>query len=148
MQLALPALLVLYAVVDTLLIARSLPRQMFGDEWRYVYYAENLVHGFFSPTPSLFIWNGPGCDRAGVSFYAYERIYSALEISLDEYLLARNGLIDQDLIAFDGTRFQVLSLPAAPVGRSQRPLATQDDLDQSDPATQRQIIRGSLDQDR
>lgn len=59
MDLALPALLVVFAAVDTFLIARSLPRQSFGDEWRYVYYAENLVQGFFSPTPRLFIWNGP-----------------------------------------------------------------------------------------
>ena len=29
----------------------------------------------------------------------------------DEYIVARDSLIDKDLIAFDGTIFQVLSLP-------------------------------------
>jgi len=33
---------------------------------------------------------------------------------LEQYLDARNALIDKDLIAFDGTRFQVLFLPMSP----------------------------------
>jgi hypothetical protein len=34
-----------------------------------------------------------------------------LNLDLGEYLRARDGLIDKDLIAFDGHLFQVLSLP-------------------------------------
>jgi hypothetical protein len=34
-------------------------------------------------------------------------------MSVDQYVEARNTLIDSDLIAFDGTIFQVLDLPAA-----------------------------------
>lgn len=34
-----------------------------------------------------------------------------LELSIDEYMASRNSLIEKDLIAFDGTLFQVLSLP-------------------------------------
>ena len=32
-------------------------------------------------------------------------------MSLDQYISARNGLMDKDLIAFDGNLFQVLDLP-------------------------------------
>jgi hypothetical protein len=34
-----------------------------------------------------------------------------LQFNLDEYIAARDGLIEKDLIAFDGSLFQVLSLP-------------------------------------
>jgi hypothetical protein len=44
---------------------------------------------------------------------------AALEFTLDDYLVVRDRLIDLDLIAFDGTRFQVLSLPPAPSVRFQ-----------------------------
>ncbi len=30
------------------------------DEWRYIYYAENLLKGYFSPAGKVFLWNGPG----------------------------------------------------------------------------------------
>lgn len=50
-------------------------------------------------------------DRQGMSYYGYDKICSLTAISVDEYLQARNGLIDKDLIAFDGRLFQVLSLP-------------------------------------
>lgn len=53
-------------------------------------------------------------DRNGVSFYSYDRICTLLELNLDEYLASRNSLIEKDLIAFDGTLFQVLSLPHKP----------------------------------
>jgi hypothetical protein len=87
-------------------------------------------------------------DRNGVSFYAHDRICGALELTLDEYLLVRNSLIDKDLIAFDGRRFQVLSLPPAPIVPPRRPLVTQDDLEDDDPATIHQMIRSSLDRRR
>jgi len=53
-------------------------------------------------------------NRDGVSFYRYDAICSTLQMILDDYLAARNALINKDLIAFDGTRFQVLSLPGSP----------------------------------
>jgi hypothetical protein len=53
-------------------------------------------------------------DRRGLSFYGYDRICSLLGLVLDEYLQARDELIDEDLVAFDGRRFQVLSLPERP----------------------------------
>ncbi len=32
----------------------------FGDEWRYVWYAKNLIAGAFTPRDNPMIWNGPG----------------------------------------------------------------------------------------
>lgn len=51
-------------------------------------------------------------DRYGLSFYKGNSICSLLGLSADQYQKARDGLIGKDLIAFDGTIFQVLSLPA------------------------------------
>jgi len=79
-------------------------------------------------------------DRRGVSFYHYDSICAALECSLDIYLAARNGLIDKDLIAFDGSRFQVLSLPDAPHVRESPALRHAHDLELHDPATIRHLI--------
>ena len=50
-------------------------------------------------------------DRNGVSFYSDDTICCLLELNLDEYIASRNSLIEKDLIAFDGTLFQVLDLP-------------------------------------
>ena len=59
-------------------------------------------------------------DRYGLSFYSYDSICSLLQMSMDQYLQARHGLIEKDLIDFDGTIFQVLDLPeAAPASRPQ-----------------------------
>jgi hypothetical protein len=52
-------------------------------------------------------------DRYGLSFYSSKSICSLLGLHVDQYLKARDGLIKKDLIAFDGTIFQVLSLPAS-----------------------------------
>ena len=54
-------------------------------------------------------------DRNGLSFYSYDAICTMLELSLDEYIASRDSLVDKDLIVFDGTLFQVLSLPPNPV---------------------------------
>jgi len=53
-------------------------------------------------------------DRNGLSFYSYDKICTLLELSLDKYLEARDGLMKKDMIAFDGTVFQVLDLPPKP----------------------------------
>jgi hypothetical protein len=86
-------------------------------------------------------------DRNGISFYHYDRICSILELPLDDYLAARNGLIENDLIAFDGTRFQVLSLPSQPMTRPAAPLRTAPDLEEHDSATIRSAILDALDRD-
>ncbi len=50
-------------------------------------------------------------DRQGISYYSFDKICSMTGLVTDDYILARNELIDKDLIAFDGCLFQVLSLP-------------------------------------
>lgn len=77
-------------------------------------------------------------DRYGLSFYSYDAICSLLELSADEYLAARDGLIKKDLIAFDGTLFQVLELPRKPTGHPRPPQG---------PALIAQLIRTSLQED-
>ena len=59
-------------------------------------------------------------DRNGLSFYSYDAICTFLQITVDEYIESRDSLINKDLIAFDGTLFQVLDLPSEPVQRRQR----------------------------
>ena len=54
-------------------------------------------------------------DKRGLSYYSSKRICSLLGISHDEYITTRDRLIARDLIAFNGTLFQVLELPARPI---------------------------------
>jgi hypothetical protein len=87
-------------------------------------------------------------DRHGLSFYGYEKICTLLRITVDEFILARDGLIYKDLIAFDGRTFQLLSLP--PYGPQPIPLKGKKQMQEKDPATiHQQIVRslgGSHDQ--
>jgi hypothetical protein len=83
-------------------------------------------------------------DRNGLSYYGYDKICTLLRFTLDDYLVARNALIEKNLIAFDGHLFQVLSLPDKPAGLSTSSLRTFEHLQHGDPATIRQIIRHSL----
>jgi hypothetical protein len=78
-------------------------------------------------------------DRYGLSFYSYDAICSLLQLTLDQYILSRDALIEKDLIAFDGTLFQVLDLPPKPLKSSRT---------KKDPATIAQIIRKSLKEDK
>jgi hypothetical protein len=91
------------------------------------------IHGGFSFIPHRFLTDGflasldqkelllylfliLAADRYGLSFYSYDSICLLLQITPEQYIQARNGLMDKDLTAFDGTLFQVLDLPAKPVG--------------------------------
>jgi len=73
-------------------------------------------------------------NRDGISYYAYDKICLLLKITVDDYIIARNALIDKDLIAFDGYLFQVLSLPENPPCAG-KPLTEQKDMEKYDPAT-------------
>ena len=81
-----------------------------------------LTDGFLKalsqPELLLYVFLVLAADRYGLSFYSYDRICSFLHITLEQYTAARDGLIEKDLIAFDGALFQVLSLPASPVRSS------------------------------
>ena len=83
-------------------------------------------------------------DRKGLSYYSFDKICTLLQICIDEYIVARNELIDKELIAFDGHLYQVLSLPCKPVAHPAKPLTGLQDMEDKDPATIRQLIRQSL----
>jgi hypothetical protein len=74
-----------------------------------------LTDGFLAalsqPEVLLYVFLIMAADRNGVSFYSYDSICNLLKLTLDQYMKARDGLIEKDLIAFDGTIFQVLELP-------------------------------------
>ena len=53
-------------------------------------------------------------DRHGLSYYAYDSICTATQLTVEQYVSARDALITKDLIAFDGVLFQVLELPPEP----------------------------------
>ena len=94
---------------------------------------------------ALYLFLVLAANRHGVSFYGYDAICELLHMPAECYIEARNRLIDKDLIAFDGTRFQVLSLPDQPhLPPPHRPLESADDLEDRDPATIRALIREGL----
>jgi hypothetical protein len=107
-----------------------------------------LRDGFFASLDhcerSLYFFLVLAADRNGVSYYSQDRISSLLELPLDEYLALRDSLIAKDLIAFDGVRFQVLSLPATPTTQPRRPLVNREDFEESDPATIRNLLTREL----
>jgi hypothetical protein len=62
----------------------------------------------------LYLFLVLAADRNGLSFYSYDSICNLLKFSLEQYIQAKDGLLEKDLIAFDGTIFQVLELPPSP----------------------------------
>ncbi len=60
---------------------------------------------------ALYLFLVLASDKNGLSFYADKSICSILAFKEKDYLFARSCLIHKDLIVYDGTLFQVLSLP-------------------------------------
>ena len=102
-----------------------------------------LTDGFFTSLTQkevlLYLFLVLVSDRHGLSFYSYDAICSLLQLTLDQYIVARDGLMEKDLIAFDGILFQVLELP---------PKSLQVSATKKDPATIAQMIRKSLKEDK
>lgn len=82
-------------------------------------------------------------DRYGVSFYHYETMCSLLQLPADTFIHARRVLMESDLVAFDGRRYQVLSLPSKTARTAARALHPED-LEDHDPVTIRDMIVRSL----
>jgi hypothetical protein len=78
-----------------------------------------LMDGFLQalsqPELLVYILLTLAADRYGLSFYSDNRICSLLQLSTGQYITARDGLIKKDLVAFDGTLYQVLDLPSQPL---------------------------------
>jgi len=83
-----------------------------------------LIDGFLSALSQkellLYFFLVLVSDRYGLSFYSDDAICSLLGISVDDYRIARGGLMKKDLVAFDGTLFQVLALPLSRAGEGRR----------------------------
>lgn len=77
-----------------------------------------LLNGFLAELSHhenlLYFFLALVADRDGLSFYSYDKLCQLLKLAVDDYIQARNGLIDKGLIAFDGRQFQVLALPKSP----------------------------------
>jgi hypothetical protein len=87
-------------------------------------------------------------DRDGLSFYSQDRLCVLLRMPMDEFFVARNGLIKKSLLAFDGFMFQVLSLPAKPRQKDLKPLISDADFLENDPLTIRKFLEKELHQQR
>jgi len=85
-----------------------------------------LINGFLAVLSHhenlLYFFLVLAADREGLSFYGYDKICQLLQLAVDDYIQARNGLIDKGLIAFDGRQFQVLALPKSPPRQYRTPL--------------------------
>ena len=70
-----------------------------------------LRNGFFATLTHyellLYVFLVLVADRNGLSYYSYDKICILLRISVDEYIFARDALIEKDLIAFDGYLFRL-----------------------------------------
>jgi len=80
-------------------------------------------------------------DRNGISYYSFDRICSMLKINTDEYIQARNTLIDQSLIAFDGYLFQVLSLPRTVIQTLPQPSCVPKNVSRKKPESLQHIFQ-------
>ena len=107
-----------------------------------------LHDGFFSSLShaerSLYLFLVLAADRSGVSFYPYDRICSALKLSPDQYVQIRDSLIHKDLIAFDGSNFQVLELPPKPILQPRPPTCRRQDVEQHNPVTLDRLLRATF----
>ncbi len=104
-----------------------------------------LRNGFFSSLNrderSLYLFLVLAADRFGLSYYSFDRICKLNVMFDNEYIDARNSLIDKDLIAFDGYFFQVLSLPERVFDDSPGSIRNREDMEKYDPATFCQKIK-------
>ena len=110
---------------------------------------EGFFHSLTHQELLLYLFLVLVSDRSGLSFYRYDKISTLLRISVDEFILARDGLLEKDLLAFDGRTFQVLpwsglidSLP--PQGPKPTPIKGRKEMEEKDPATIHQLITRSL----
>ena len=75
---------------------------------------DGFLESLNAPELLLYLFLIVVSDRYGLSFYNSSSICTLLQMSSENYQKARKGLMEKDLIAFDGTLFQVLDLPKSP----------------------------------
>lgn len=106
---------------------------------------DGFLTSLFGHETRLYLFLVLAANRHGISFYGYESICANLGLTVEQYIEARRGLIDKNLIAFDGTRFQVLELPEKPIVINPPLLKTDEDFETHDPATIRLLLSDQFD---
>ena len=92
---------------------RSLERPYSWVPFRLL--SSGLLAELSRPAKLLYFFLCLVADRQGLSFYGERRVHQLLELSDQELSGGRAELCDQDLLAFDGRVYQLLSWPAPPV---------------------------------
>ena len=76
-----------------------------------------LTDGFFQSLSrhelALYLFLVLAADKNGLSFYGDKTIQAILGLKDNEYVFTRSSLIHKNFILYDGTLFQVLSLPSS-----------------------------------
>lgn len=105
-------------------------------------------HGFWSSlSPHARLLSGclvVVAARNGLSYYGDDTVWTLLRCTRAASLVARNGLIAMDRIAFDGHLLQGLALPQRPGHKPPTVLQSPSPMAQAAPATLRTRIRASL----
>ena len=73
--------------------------------------ADGFLQSLSRTELSLYVFLVLASDKDGLSFYGDKTICGILGLKDEDYTFARSCLIHKDLIIYDGTLFQVLSLP-------------------------------------
>ena len=128
------------------------PDRVRAIQGAFAFLQSRLLHDGFLATLTrdeiaLYVFLVLAADRKGISFYSYDRICTTLHLRVEEYVEARNRLIELDLLAFDGTHFQILSLPAAPTSPASdpRPGARRGPSDPTGPTPLQHVLRSLRD---
>lgn len=73
--------------------------RLVGDEWRYLWYARNILAGFYTPRDNEMIWNGPGYPLILTPFLALDapaiapKLANAVFFALAIFLVHRTLLL-------------------------------------------------------
>lgn len=72
---------------------------------------DGFLTGLTHQAKLLYLFLCLAADRHGLSFWGDDRICESFKLCHADISLARNELIEKDLIAHDGRLYQILSLP-------------------------------------
>lgn len=86
-------------------------------------------------------------DPRGISYYGESKLLRMLKLPAEELRLARTELCRQDLLAFDGRIYQLLSLPLSTSGKNYQQRRTRGSPDQVPPQLKEILKRLSESED-
>ena len=101
--------------------------------------------GFLHPLPAqailLYFFLVAVSDAQGLSFYADATIARLLKLSIEEVVQSRARLLSAQLILYTYPLYQVLALPAAPVGASRQKDPPAQRPHEGEPVSLQEILR-------